>query len=253
MVGNNDSTAVVGENTTIGFGTVLMADVRIGRNCRIGCNVVVYPGTIIGDDTRVDDHAVLGKSPMRSVSSIMAEVEPLQPLTIGEGCIVGTGAIIYAGCTIDKNVLIADLATVRENVIVSERTIIGRGVAIENCCTIGKRCKLETNSYITAYSTLEDYVFVAPGVVTSNDNFAGRTEERKKHFRGITARLGARIGAGAVVLPGVTIGRDGFVAAGSVVTRDIPGGIIVAGCPAKYMRNVPEQQLIDNQIFYERE
>jgi len=97
---------------------------------------------------------------------------------------------------------VSGLATVRENVTIGERTIIGRGAAIENSCTVGKRCKLETNCYVTAYSTLEDYVFFAPGTVTSNDSYAGRTEERNKHFRGVIARAGARIGSGAVVLPG---------------------------------------------------
>jgi UDP-2-acetamido-3-amino-2,3-dideoxy-glucuronate N-acetyltransferase len=246
-----DPSATIGENAEIGFGTVVMAGVKIGRNCRIGCHAVIHPGTAVGDSVRIDDHAVLGKQPMRSVSSILAESESLPPLTVGNGCIVGTGAVLYAGCTLGNNVLVADLATVRENVTVGERTIIGRGAAIENHCTVGKRCKLETNCYVTAYSTLEDYVFFAPGTITSNDNYAGRTEERKKHFRGVTARTGARLGAGAVVLPGRTIGRDGFAAAGSVVTRDVPDRTIVAGCPAKPVKDVPEDQLIENQTFYE--
>lgn len=244
-------TAQIGENTKIGEGTVIMEGVRIGRGCQIGCHTVIHTGSVVGDSVRIDDHAVLGKQPMRSVSSIMAEASGLPPLTVGDGCIVGTGAVLYAGCTLGGNVLVADLATVRENVTVGERTIIGRGAAVENFCTVGRRCKLETNSYITAYSVLEDYVFIAPGVTTSNDNFAGRTEERKQQFKGVTARLGARIGAGATILPGRTIGRDGFVAAGSVVTRDVPDRTIVAGCPAKPVREVPAEQLIENQVFYD--
>ena len=246
-------TAKISENTDIGEGTVVMERVTIGSGCRIGCHAVIHAGTVIGDNVRIDDHAVLGKQPMRSVMSIMADTASLMPLEVGEGCIVGTGAVVYAGCTLGGNVLIADLATVRENVTVGERTIIGRGAAVENFCTVGKRCKLETNCYITAYSTLEDYVFIAPGVTTSNDNFAGRTEERKKHFKGVTCRVGARIGAGATILPGRTVGRDGFVAAGAVVTRDVPEQTIVSGCPAKPVRTVPAEQLIENQTFYDKE
>ena len=78
---------------------------------------------------------------------------------------------------------------------------------------IGRYCKLETESYITAYSTLEDRVFVAPGVVTTNDNFVGRTKERFEHFKGVTVRRGGRIGAGATVLPGKDVGEDALVAA----------------------------------------
>jgi len=97
--------------------------------------------------------------------------------------------------------MIADLATVREAVTIGEQTIVGRGVAIENRCTIGKRCKLETDAYITAYSELEDDVFVAPMVATSNDNYMARGSERFKHFKGVTVRRGGRIGVNATVLP----------------------------------------------------
>ena len=100
---------------------------------------------------------------------------------------------------------------------------------------------------VTAYSTLEDRVFIAPGVVTSNDNFVGRTAERFKHFKGVTVRKGGRVGAGVVTLPGVTIGEDALVAAGSVVTADVPARTIVLGTPARAWREVPVEQLLENQ------
>ena len=76
---------------------------------------------------------------------------------------------------------------------------------------------------MTAYSTLEDDVFIAPCVVTTNDNFMGRTEKRKALMRGPLIRRGARIGGGAVLLPGIEIGEEAFVGAGAVVTRDVAG------------------------------
>ena len=100
---------------------------------------------------------------------------------------------------------------------------------------------------IAAYSTLEDRVFIAPGVVTSNDNFVGRTAERFKHFKGVTVRKGGRVGAGAVLLPGVTVGEDGLVAAGSVVTSDVPPRTIVRAAPARPWREVPVEQWLENQ------
>ena len=90
-------------------------------------------------------------------------------------------------------------------------------------------------------------VFVAPGVVTSNDNYVGRTAERFKHFKGVTVKKGARIGAGTVTLPGVVIGEDALVAAGSVVTSDVPARKIVLGTPARVWRDVPVEQLLENQ------
>jgi hypothetical protein len=143
--------------------------------------------------------------------------------------------------------LVADLATIRENVSIGDFTIVGRGVAVENFCRIGRYCKLETNVYITAYSELGDRVFVAPCVATSNDNYIGRTEERFKHFKGVTADKGARIGVNATILPGKTIGADALVAAGALVTRDAPARVIVAGIPAKQFGPVPKEQLLENQ------
>ena len=120
-------------------------------------------------------------------------------------------------------------------------------MAIENFCTIGAYCKLETNVYVTAYSEIEDRVFIAPCVATSNDNFIGRTEERFKHFKGVTIKKGARIGVGAVILPGKVIGEDALIAAGALLTGNAESRVIVAGVPAKKFREVPPEQLLENQ------
>jgi len=142
---------------------------------------------------------------------------------------------------------VADLSSLRENVEIGDFTIVGRGVTVENFCKIGKYCKLETNVYITAYSEVEDRVFIAPCVATSNDNYIGRTEERFKHFKGVTVKKGGRIGVGAVILPGKIIGGDALIAAGAVVTSDVSAKKIVAGVPAKEFRDVPKEQLLENQ------
>lgn len=242
-----DPSATLGAGTTCGEGCVIAAGVTIGSGCRIGHHVVVHEGTTVGNDVRIDDHATLGKHPMKAANSATTKEQTLAPLAVGDTCIVGTGVVLYRGATLAARVLVADLATVRENVTIGRGTIVGRGVTVENFCTVGRYCKLESECYITAYSTLEDRVFVAPGVVTSNDNFVGRTAERFKHFKGVTVRRGGRIGAGSVILPGITIGEDGLVAAGSVVTRDVPPRTIVLGTPAKPWRDVPAEQLLDNQ------
>jgi len=230
--------------------TIIEDKVIIGKNCKFGYNVVIRNGTVIGDNVRIDDNAVIGKLPMRASISIFKEDLNLAPTVIGDNCIIGTNTVIYIGSKIANNVMVADLATIRENTTIGEYTIIGRGVTIENYVMIGKRCKLESNCYITAYSYLGDYVFIAPGVVTSNDNYLGRTEERFKHFCGVRVERGGRIGAGAVILPGKVIGEDALVAAGSIVTKDVPARMVVMGSPARVIRNVLSDQLIENQKFY---
>lgn len=240
-------TSKIGHEVTIGKFSVIEDEVIIGDNCVIGHNVIIHKGSIIGKNVRIDDNTVIGKQPMRSINSIFKDEDEIPPAIVEENCLIGAGVIIYCGCSIGKHALIADLATVRENVIVGDKTIIGRGVAVENFCNIGSSCKIETNAYITAYSHIEDNVFIAPGVVTSNDNFAARSKERYKHFKGVTVKKGGRIGAQATILPGKVIEEDGFVAAGSVVTKDVENKNIVAGNPARKLKNVPEDQLLKNQ------
>jgi len=242
----------LGKNITFAKNIIIEDDVSLGSNCHLGYNVVIRKGTTIGDNVRIDDNTIIGKYPMRASLSIFKEESDLQLSSthIGDHCLIGTNTVIYIGSSISNDVLIADLASIRENTTIGEYTIIGRGVTVENYVKIGKRCKLESECYITAYSELEDYVFISPGVVTSNDNFLGRTEERFKHFKGITVKKGARIGANTVILPGKTIGEDALIAAGSVVTKDVTPRKIVMGSPARTIREVPEEQLIKNQKFY---
>lgn len=239
--------AVIGKNCKFGHHIVVSANVSIGDDCQVGHGVVLHPDSTIGDQVRIDDHVVVGKWPLRAVNSILKPTQQLDPAVVSNRCMIGTHATVYRGATLNQAILVADQATIRERVTIGEFTIVGRGVVVENDCTVGRYCKLETESYITAYSTLEDRVFIAPQVATSNDNFVGRTEERFQHFKGVTVKRGGRIGVGSVILPGKTIGEDGLVAAGSVVSKDVPAGKIVLGQPAREFRAVPEEQLLDNQ------
>ncbi|HOP07598.1 MAG TPA: N-acetyltransferase [candidate division Zixibacteria bacterium] len=241
------ASAVIGANTRLGEFCVVGENVRIGTGCVIGHHVVIHDDSVIGDNVRIDDGTVIGKNPMKAANSAVTKDQQLPACTIDRDCIIGTNVVIYRGCGIGRKVLIADLSTVRENVTIDRFTIVGRGVAIENFCKIGKYVKLETNVYITAYSEVGDRVFVAPCVATSNDNYVGRTEERFKHFKGVTIKRGARLGVHSTILPGKTIGEDTLVAAAALVTADTTPKKIVAGIPAKPFRDVPEEQLLDNQ------
>ena len=242
-----DPSCKIAKNTTIGNFCVIEKNSEIGSDCIIGHNVVIHEGTKIGNSVRIDDNTVIGKQPLRSKRSIFKSDKIYKPAVIGNECLIGAQVVVYVGTEIANNVLIADTAAVREDVKVGEYSIIGRCCTVENFTTIGKKCKLETNCYITAYSVLEDYCFIAPGVTTTNDNYLGRTEERFKHFKGVTVRKGGRIGGGAVVLPGIEIGEDAVVAAGSVVTKNVPAREIYLGIPAKRFRETPKEQLLENQ------
>jgi acetyltransferase-like isoleucine patch superfamily enzyme len=205
---------------------------------------VVYPGTVLGDGVRVLEHAVVGKQPSLSPRST-AKREPLPPAELGDGTIVSTGAVVFAGTKVGARVILGDQSCVRERVAIGDDVVIGRGVLVENDTTIGALTKVQADAYVTAYSTIEDNVFIAPCVVTTNDNFMGRTEERHELIKGPTIRRGARVGGGAVLCPGVEIGEEAFVGAGAVVTKDVPPRALVVGNPARVLREVPREELLE--------
>ena len=167
-------------------------------------SAIVYEGTVLGEGVKVLEGAVVGKQPTLSPRST-AKREPLQPTTIGDGTIVSTGAIVFAGSAIGARVILGDQSCVRERVEIGDDVVLGRGSYIENDTTVGALTKIQAEAYITAYSTLEDNVFIAPCVVTTNDNWMGRTEQRFGNIKGPTIRRGARVGGGADPLPR---GRD---------------------------------------------
>jgi acetyltransferase-like isoleucine patch superfamily enzyme len=209
----------------------------------IHATATVHPGTVLGAGVKVLENAVVGKQPSLSARSTTKR-EELPPTEIGDGTIVSTGAIVFAGSRIGSRVILGDQSCVRERVTVGDDVVLGRGSLIENDTTVGAMTKIQADAYITAYSTLEEHVFIAPCVVTTNDNFMGRTEARHAHVRGATIRRGARVGGGAVLCPGVEIGEEAFVGAGAVVTKDVPPRALVVGNPARVLRDVPTEELL---------
>jgi acetyltransferase-like isoleucine patch superfamily enzyme len=191
------------------------------------------------------EHAVVGKQPSLGAAST-AKRDPLPPTTIGDGTVVSTGAIVFAGTVIGANCIVGDQSCIRERVRVGDDCVLGRGSLIENDTTVGAGTRIQAGAYLTAYSTLEEDVFIAPCVVTTNDNLMGRTERRKALMKGPTIRRGARVGGGAVLCPGVEIGEEAFVGAGAVVTRDVPARTVVVGSPARVLRDVDPAELREN-------
>ena len=207
---------------------------------------IVYPGTVLGEGVQVLEGAVVGKQPVLSPRST-AKREPLPPTRLGAGTIVSTGAIVFAGSTIGARVILGDQSCVRERVTIGDDVVLGRGSLIENDTTVGALTKIQADAYITAYSTLEESVFVAPCVVTTNDNFMGRTDKRHQLISGPTIRRGARIGGGAVLCPAVEIGEEAYVGAGAVVTKDVPARTLVVGNPARVLREVTADELLERR------
>jgi acetyltransferase-like isoleucine patch superfamily enzyme len=208
-------------------------------------SAIVYEGTVLGEGVRVLENAVVGKQPSLGATST-ARRDPLRPTTIGAGTVISTGAIVFAGSSIGADCIVGDQSCIRERVTMADDCILGRGSLIENDTTVGAGTRIQAEAYITAYSTLEEDVFIAPCVVTTNDNFMGRTEKRRTLMKGPTIRRGARVGGGAILCPGIEVGEEAFVGAGAVVTKDVPARKLVVGSPARVLRDVNEDELRAN-------
>lgn len=259
---------VVGENVVIGEGTMLspgcvLADgVKVGSRVKLGAHVTlgekteletgvtigdhtaVYPYSVIGAETYIGSNSAVGRPPRAASTSTVKKQSDLPPLRVGKNCTIGCSAVIYAGTVLSDEVFVGDRALIREHCTLAEKVVVGSGSAVENDTKIGAYTKIQTGSYITAYMEIEERVFIAPMVTTTNDNYMGRTERRFKFIKGATIRRGARIGGGAILLPGVEVAEETFVAAGSLVTKDTAPRKMIKGFPAKEVRDVPEEELV---------
>lgn len=225
-------------------GLVMDDGVVLPHDIEIGINVVIHPGVEFGGQARIQDGAILGKPLVLSRSST-AQIRAGEATSIGDGATIAAQAIVVAGASIGAGAFIGDQSHVRERARIGANSAVGRGSAVDNDVVIGARVRMQTGCYITAFSAVEDDVFIGPGVFTYNDNTMGR-HEKGVGIVGAVLRRACRVGGGARILPGIEIGEEAFVATGSVVTRNVPPRALVMGVPAKKVRDVRDEELIEN-------
>jgi acetyltransferase-like isoleucine patch superfamily enzyme len=204
---------------------------------------VIYPGTVLGEGVEIQAGAIVGKPPKLAKRSTAAG-GTLEPLVIGAGSVICGQAIVFAGTRLGDGVIVGDQAFVRERVTIGDGSVVGRGSTVENDTVLGARVKIQTQVYVTAYMTVEDDVFVGPGVTTTNDDTMSR-HDASYALRGPVLRRACRIGGGATLCPGVEIGEEAFIAAGAVVARDVPARGVAIGVPARVLRSVPDEDLLE--------
>ena len=224
-------------------GLLLGDGVELPEDAQVGAYVVVHAGTLLGPGCTLQDHAVVGKPVALGVRSAAPRESP-PPARIGAGAIVAAGAIVNAGAEIGERAVVADQAQVRERARIGDRAVVGRGSQVDNDVVVGAGCRIQTGCYVTAYSVLEDDVFLGPGAFTYNDNTMAR-HDSDYPIVGATIRRAARVGGAARILPRIEIGEEAFVATGAVVTRDVPARAVVMGVPARKVGEVGDEELIE--------
>lgn len=219
------------EGAELGEGCALAAGARVRAPSRLGAGCVLEEG------------ALVGKAPRLGMYS-SASREPPGPARLGQGVMVCAHAVVYAGVRLGDGVVVGDAAQVRERSEVGAQSMVGRGASVDCDVRVGARVKLQTGVYLTAFSVAEDDVFLGPMVVTTNDDAMGR-HAPGEGVCGVLLRRACRVGGGAVLVPGVEVGEEAYIAAGAVVTRDVPARAVVMGVPARVTGEVGSGDLLE--------
>jgi acetyltransferase-like isoleucine patch superfamily enzyme len=227
-------TSGIGHDVEVHEFAVIREGVTLGDRVVIHPHVVIESGTVLGSDTTVFPGSHVGKRPY-GAGATARHIEYDPRVVIGDGCAIGPTAIVYAGVVVGSNTLIGDGASIREGARIGRRCIISRCVTLNYSVEIGDETKVMDMTHLTGNMVIGTGVFISVGVMTVNDNQMGAGGYSEARIAG--PRIGdfVRIGAGAVLLPRVTIGDGATVAAGAVVTRDVAPGVRVAGVPARKM------------------
>lgn len=226
-------TAVIGDGAVIATTAEIGPYVVIESDVVIGQHATIFPGAYIGKQPKVA--GIIQNPPKHAGHTV-----------IGGGSVIGANSVIYAGTLIGQSVLIGDGATIRENCTIGEQSIVGNNCTLQNDVKLGKRVRVVDLSHITAKVEVDDEVFWSVAVVSMNDNSMARGGA----LRPPAIRRGARIGGGAILLPGVVIGEEAIVGAGAVVTHDVPDGEKVMGVPARPKRLTEDERRIWERYYF---
>ena len=194
----------------------------------ISPNAIIHPGVLLGKNVVVEDYCIIGL-PFKHMKN--------EQTIIGSNSVIRAGTYIYAGNKIGKNFQTGNKANVRELNQIGDDVSIGTLSVIEHHILISDRVRIHTQAFIPEYTTLEQDCWIGPNVVMTNARYP-RHPSVKGNLKGPCIKNGAKIGANATLLPGVVVGSNSLIGAGSVVTKDIEGGVIAMGNPAKILREI---------------
>jgi acetyltransferase-like isoleucine patch superfamily enzyme len=201
--------------------------------------VTLYPGVRIGARTEVFEGAVLGHPP----SAARPIARPIGTrhgaTTIAADCVISPHVVLYMNVHIGRGCLIGDSSSIREGSRIGDECLIGRNVTINYNAQVGSRTRIMDGTHLTGNIRIGSDVFLGPLVITVNDDQMGARGYSRQAIRGPRVDDKARVGAGAILFPGITVGRNAVIGAGSVVTHSVPPGKLVMGVPARVVGNAP--------------
>ncbi len=232
--------ATIGQGCHIGSRSRILGPAKIGNDVWLDTNVTIYGNVTVQDSTYIGSNCIIGYLRRQDLKQLIKDKSIENSVTgttiIGKKCVIRPGSVIYVDSRMEDEVELGHNVILREEVSVGNRSLIGTNVVVDGNTTIGKGVSIQTGSYICKKSIIEDFVFLGPYCVLTNDRYVMRLEVE---LEGPTIKKGASIGGNSTIMPGVTIGEGSVVGAQAVVTENVADNSICVGIPARISKNVP--------------
>ncbi len=223
-------------------GLLLGPGVALPEDVSLGGHVIIHAGVVIEPGCRIQHGAVLGKLPVLGpYTTAPAPVADLET-RLERGAQIGCYAVIVAGARIGPAAVVSDHSIVREHARFEAGAVAGHGGVVNRSCRLGAGSKLMAGCILAPRTVVEEDVFCGPGLTVTDDLTLGR-HRGVSELPAATLRRACRLAANVTLLPGVEIGVEAMVGAGSVVTRDVRGRTVVFGAPARFVRDVTDEEL----------
>lgn len=220
----------IGENVTFGHNVIIEDDVTIGDNSYIDSNSIIRSNVTLGENSFIGANCVIGEYWM---DFCIERKKHWHPLIIGKDALIRSGSIIYAGSIMGEGFQTGHQVTIREKAKIGNHVSVGTLSDIQGNCEIGNYVRMHSNVHIGQLSVVDDFVWIYPYVVLTND-----PTPPSDHFVGVHIHPFAIVATGSVVMPGIDIGQDSLVAAGSTVTKNVEPYSVVMGNPGKERADV---------------
>ena len=222
--------AILGEHVVLGHNCIIEDDVVIGENTYIDSNTIIRRNTTIGKNSFVGSNCIIGEYWM----DFCVDHKPYKHLLIvGENALIRSGSILYTGSDIGADFQTGHQVTIREKAKIGNHVSVGTLSDIQGNCNIGNYVRLHSNVHIGQLSEIDDFVWIFPYVVLTND-----PTPPSENFVGVHVHSFAIIATGSVIMPGLDIGQDCLVGAGAIVTKSVEPYAVAVGNPAKVVSDV---------------
>lgn len=219
-------------------GTTLPGDARIAPH------VTIYAGVELGSGVVLEQAAVVGRPQQIDARSRAPRRSGAEPTIIGDGCRVGSSTVVVAGARVERGAYLADHVLIRETAVIGEQAMIGRATVVSHNTSVGDRTRIQNLVLVGPWTEIEEDVLVGPRVTFVGDPTMGR-RSADAVSGGIVVRRASRIGTSAIVFQDVEIGEEAVIGAAAMVRADVPPRMVVVGAPARPLRAVGEDELLE--------